>query len=88
MTKSRRLTDHLPLQSRGRREGLILGQRGTLRHRVYADRAADVGGALVDVVSNIWTVKAFSAHSRERRGFAQLLHTETTAHRDSLMYIE
>jgi ATP-binding cassette subfamily B protein len=66
----------------------LLGQRGTLRHRSYADRAAEVGGALVDVVSNIWTVKAFSAHSRERRGFAELLHTEATAHRDSLMYIE
>src|SRR6202022_1443598 len=65
-----------------------LGQHGTPRHRAYADRAAEVGGALVDVVSNIWAVKAFSAHSRERRGFAQLLRTETTAHRDSLMYIE
>src|SRR5438132_460111 len=66
----------------------LLGQRGTPRHRAYADRAAEVGGALVDVVSNIWAVKAFSAHSRERRGFDQLLQTETTAHRDSLMYIE
>src|ERR1700737_4939959 len=65
-----------------------LGQHGTPRHRAYADRAAEVGGALVDVVSNIWAVKAFSAHSRERRGFAQLLHTEMTAHRDSVMYIE
>jgi ATP-binding cassette, subfamily B, bacterial len=66
----------------------VLGQRGTPRHRTYADRAAEVGDALVDVVSNIWAIKAFSAHSRERRGFAQLLQTETTAHRDSLMYIE
>jgi len=65
-----------------------LGQRGTPRHRAYADRAAEVGGALVDVVSNIWAVKAFSAHSRERRRFAQLLHTEAAAHRGSLMYIE
>jgi len=66
----------------------LLGRRGTPRHRAYADRAAEVGGALVDVVSNIWAVRAFSAHSRERRGFAQLLQTETTAHRDSLMHIE
>src|ERR1700730_42341 len=65
-----------------------LGQRGTPRHRAYADRAAEVGGALVDVVSNIWAVKAFSAHSRERRRFAQLRHTEAAAHRGSLMYIE
>ena len=66
----------------------VFGRRGTPRHRTYADRAAEVGGALVDVVSNIWAVKAFSAHSRERRRFAQLLQTETTAHRNSLMYIE
>ena len=66
----------------------LLGRRGTPRHRAYADRAAEVGGALVDVVSNIWTVKAFSAHSRERRRFAQLLQTEASAHRGSLMYIE
>ena len=66
----------------------LFGQRGTPRHRAYADRAAEVGGALVDVVSNIWTVKAFSAHSRERRRFAQLLNTEATAHRNSAMYIE
>jgi len=66
----------------------LFGQRGTPRHRAYADRAAEVGGALVDVVSNIWAVKAFSAHSRERRRFAQLLQTEATAHRNSLMYIE
>jgi ATP-binding cassette subfamily B protein len=66
----------------------VCGRRGTPRHLAYADRAAEVGGALVDVVSNIWTVKAFSAHSRERRRFAQLLQTEASAHRDSLMYIE
>ena len=66
----------------------ILGQHGTARHRAYADRAAEVGGALVDVVSNIWAVKAFSAHSRERRRFAQLLNTEATAHQNSVMYIE
>jgi ATP-binding cassette, subfamily B, bacterial len=66
----------------------LFGQRGTPRHRAYPDRAAEVGGALVDVVSNIWTVKAFSAHSRERRRFAQLLNTEATAHRNSVMYIE
>jgi ATP-binding cassette, subfamily B, bacterial len=66
----------------------LLGQRGTPRHRAYADRAAEVGGTLVDIVANIWVVKAFSAHSRERGRFAQLLETEATAHRGSLMYIE
>jgi len=62
--------------------------RGTSRHRAYADRAAEVGGELVDVVSNIWVVKAFSALWRERRRFEQLLDAEAGAHRDSLMYVE
>ncbi|HEX4618031.1 MAG TPA: ABC transporter ATP-binding protein, partial [Stellaceae bacterium] len=64
------------------------GHRGTPRHRFHADRAAAVGGELVDVLSNIWVVKAFSARSRERGRFARLLEIEKTAHRDSLMYIE
>ena len=42
----------------------LFGQRGSPRHRAYADRAAEVGGELVDVVSNIWVVKAFSALRR------------------------
>ncbi|MBV8337612.1 MAG: ABC transporter ATP-binding protein, partial [Alphaproteobacteria bacterium] len=66
----------------------LLGRRGTPRHRAYAERAAEVAGTLGDIVANIWVVKAFSAHSRERGRFAQLLETEATAHRGSLLYIE
>ncbi|MBO0735481.1 MAG: ABC transporter ATP-binding protein [Alphaproteobacteria bacterium] len=64
------------------------GQRGSSRHRFHADRAAEVGGELMDVLSNIWVVRAFSARARERSRFARLLDIEKTAHRDSLMYIE
>jgi ATP-binding cassette subfamily B protein len=64
------------------------GHRGAPRHRLHADRVAEVGGELVDVVSNIWVVKAFSARARERRRFERLLEVEKTAHRGSLMYIE
>jgi ATP-binding cassette, subfamily B, bacterial len=42
----------------------------------------------MDVLSNIWVVKAFSARARERGRFERLLEIEKTAHRDSLMYIE
>ena len=63
-------------------------QRGTPRHRAYADHAAEVSGELVDVLSNIWLVKAFSAHSRERRRFERLLEAEAVAHKKSLMYVE
>lgn len=65
-----------------------LSHRGMSRHRYHADRAAEVGGELVDVLSNIWVVKAFSARTRERGRFEQLLKGEQDAHRHSLMYIE
>jgi ATP-binding cassette subfamily B protein len=65
-----------------------LSQSGMPRHRLHADRAAEVGGELVDVLSNIWVVKAFSARTRERRRFERLLRVEQDSHRDSLMYVE
>jgi ATP-binding cassette subfamily B protein len=65
-----------------------LSHRGMTRHRFHADRAAEVGGELVDVLSNIWVVKAFSARTRERGRFERLLKLEQDAHRDSLMYVE
>ena len=65
-----------------------LSQRGMPRHRFHADRAAEVGGELVDVLSNIWVVKAFSARNRERGRFERLLRIEQDTHRDSLMYVE
>jgi ATP-binding cassette, subfamily B, bacterial len=65
-----------------------LSRRGMPRHRFHADRAAEVGGELVDVLSNIWVVKAFSARARERARFEQFLKVEQDAHRDSLMYVE
>ncbi|HJU18226.1 MAG TPA: ABC transporter ATP-binding protein [Stellaceae bacterium] len=66
----------------------LCSHRGAPRHRCYADRAAEVGGELVDVLSNIWMVKAFAARSRERRRFAELLGGEAHAQRGSLLYIE
>ena len=35
-------------------------------HRAYAAAPATVGGELVDVIANMWAVKAFSARGRER----------------------
>ena len=65
-----------------------LSKRGMPRHRHYADHAADLGGELTDVLSNMWVVKAFSARTRERSRFERLLKVEESAHRDSLMYVE
>jgi ATP-binding cassette subfamily B protein len=66
----------------------VFSHRGGARHRDYADRAAEVGGELVDILSNIWVVKAFSAQARERRRFERLLGNAEGAHRDSLGYVE
>jgi ATP-binding cassette, subfamily B, bacterial len=65
-----------------------LSRRGMSRHRLHADRAAELGGELVDVLSNIWVVKAFGARTRERSRFERLLKVEESSHRDSLMYVE
>ena len=48
--------------------GLIaFGQRGKPLHGAYAGEAAQTGGDLVDTITNMWTVKAFSARRREGR---------------------
>ena len=56
--------------------GLVwFGERGRPLHRSYSGAAANVAGDLIDVISNMWTVKAFSARPREwhrlRRHFEQ-----------------
>jgi ATP-binding cassette, subfamily B, bacterial len=66
----------------------LLSRRGSAHHSFYADRAAEAAGELMDVLSNIWLVKAFSAHYRERRRFAALVEAEEGAHRGSLFYVE
>ncbi len=67
---------------------LLIGVRGRLLHRQFADQAALTGGELVDVVSNVWTVKAFSARSRERARLARKFGIEADAQRRSWLYLE
>jgi ATP-binding cassette, subfamily B, bacterial len=66
----------------------LFGERGRPLHRVYADQASSVGGELVDVVSNIWAVKAFSARARERARLADKFAVEAHAQRKSWVYLE
>ncbi|MGF7163528.1 ATP-binding cassette subfamily B protein [Rhodoligotrophos appendicifer] len=69
--------------------GLILfGERGRPLHRRYAERANRVGGDLVDVISNMWAVKAFSARQREWDRLAREFDQEADAQRSSWMYTE
>lgn len=69
--------------------GLIrFGKRGRPYHRDYAAQANAVGGELIDIISNMWTVKAFSARSRESSRLSELFHREARAQRKSWMYTE
>jgi len=49
---------------------IVFGERGRPYHRNYAQCSNAVGGELIDIISNMWSVKAFSARLRERVGLA------------------
>ncbi|WP_102959092.1 ABC transporter ATP-binding protein [Mangrovicella endophytica] len=69
--------------------GLIhFGVRGRHLHRAYAEEAGRVGGELIDVIINVWAIKAFSARSRERERLAAAFRQEARAQRRSWMYTE
>ncbi|GAA4250275.1 ATP-binding cassette domain-containing protein [Azospirillum formosense] len=65
-----------------------LGLRGRTVHHAFAEQSARTNGELVDVVSNVWTVKAFSARGRERERLRQSFTVEAGAHRRSWMHLE
>jgi ATP-binding cassette subfamily B protein len=67
---------------------IMFGGRGRDIHRNYAELANKASGELIDVVSNVWTVKAFSARQRERERLSVELGSEARAQRKSWMYIE
>lgn len=64
------------------------GIRGRVKHQRFAAQAARVGGELVDAVSNVWTIKAFSARERESERLAHEIGYEARAQRRSWMYLE
>jgi ATP-binding cassette subfamily B protein len=64
------------------------GIRGRSKHQRFAAQSARVGGELVDAVSNVWTIKAFSARDREAERLAQEIGYEARAQRRSWMYLE
>jgi ATP-binding cassette subfamily B protein len=64
------------------------GLRGQPLHAAYAERAAAVGGEIVDIVSNHGTVRAFAAASRECARLERHLGDEISAHQRALRYME
>ncbi|WP_407519844.1 ABC transporter ATP-binding protein [Methylobacterium oryzisoli] len=57
-------------------------------HHDFAEKAASVDGEMVDLVSNMPLVRAFSAFKREYVRFDSTIGTEMTARRRSLLYLE
>ncbi|RIL07956.1 MAG: ABC transporter [Proteobacteria bacterium] len=66
----------------------VTGERGRPLHRRYAERSSAVGGDLVDVIANMWSVKAFSAREREWTRLRSRFEDEAAAQRASWMYTE
>ena len=67
---------------------IVLGVRGGPLHRLHAQESGRVGGELIDVVANMWPVKAFSAGRRERERLVQAFQGEAAAHQRSWMFTE
>jgi ATP-binding cassette subfamily B protein len=67
---------------------LVFGSRGRPLHQRFAEEGARTNGRLVDVVANVWTVKAFAARQRQRERFERELGTEAEAQKRSWMFME
>ncbi len=64
------------------------GARGRALHQAYAEQGARANGELVDVVANVWTLKAFSARAREHARLACTFGDEAAAQRRSWHHLE
>ncbi|MDB5512642.1 MAG: ABC-type multidrug transport system, ATPase and permease component, partial [Enterovirga sp.] len=64
------------------------GEQGRPRHREYSGRASTVAGELIDTITNMWAVKAFSARSREFDRLGAAFGAEARSQRASWMHIE
>jgi ATP-binding cassette subfamily B protein len=67
---------------------IIFGERGRPLHRDFAAKSNQVAGDLVDVISNMWSVKAFSARLREWTRLKSRFDGEARIHTRSWMYTE
>lgn len=67
---------------------IYVGQRGRALHAAYFGTASEVAGELIDVISNMWAVKAFSTRRREWERLQAQFEHEARAQRKSWMYTE
>jgi len=67
---------------------LLAGRRGRRLHSTYFELGSRVAGNLIDVISNMWAVKVFSARAREANRLHAQFADEAVAQRTSWMYTE
>jgi ATP-binding cassette subfamily B protein len=67
---------------------VVLGLQGHVHHKAFAEHAGTVGGELVDLIGNIWVVKAFAAHRRELSRLQGFLDDEASAQRRGWFFVE
>ena len=65
-----------------------LGAQGFPVHRAYHREAAEVSGALADVLGNMGLVRAYGARLRERDGLRRRMEHEGRAHAASWLFLE
>jgi ATP-binding cassette subfamily B protein len=71
--------------------GIVLGGvglGGDVHHKEFARRAGNCGGELVDLISNIWAVKAFAARRRELDRLRGFFEDEADAQRKGWFFVE
>lgn len=64
------------------------GLKGHVHHRAFAQKAGVVGGELVDLIGNIWVLKAFAARRRELDRLGGILEDEAKAQRKGWFFVE
>ena len=67
---------------------MVIGLRGDAYHKEFARQAGDSGGELVDIIGNIWAVKAFAARKREGERLRGFFQKEMVAQRRSWFFVE
>jgi ATP-binding cassette subfamily B protein len=65
-----------------------MASAGKPLHHEFADKTATVDGEMIDVISNMPLVRAFSGLGREHRRFDATIDRELTARQRSLFYLE
>lgn len=65
-----------------------LGLGGRRLHQSFVEQGARVNGELIDVVGNMWTVKAYSARRRELERLHRLFRVEARTQQRSWLFVE